>query len=91
MLKKIVKRNRRGGLPWRSSGWDFAFQCRGCGFDPWRGSWDPRCLPAKNQNINNRSNAVTTSIKTLKMVHIKKKSLKKTGVINCNNILYLIS
>ena len=23
------------GLPWWSSGLDFAFQCRGCGFDPW--------------------------------------------------------
>ena len=26
----------------------------------------------KNQNINNRSNTVTNSVKTLKMVHIKK-------------------
>ena len=33
----------------------------------------------KNQNINNRSNIVTNSIKTLKMAHIKKKkpTLKK--------------
>ena len=30
-----------------SSGWDFTFQCRGCGFDPWSGSWDPTCLAAK--------------------------------------------
>ena len=34
-----------------------------------------------NQNINNRSNIVANSIKTLKMVHIKKKkSKKKSGV-----------
>ena len=23
------------GLLWPSSGWDFTFQSRGCGFDPW--------------------------------------------------------
>ena len=28
--------------------------------------------PAEKQNINNRSNIVTNSIKTLKMVHVKK-------------------
>ena len=22
-------------LPWWSSGWDVAFQCRACGFNPW--------------------------------------------------------
>ena len=37
----------------------------------------PRASPPKYQNINNKSNIVTSSIKTLKMVHIKK-SLKKT-------------
>ena len=31
----------------------------------------------KNQNINHRSNTVTNSVKTLKMVHIKKKKKKK--------------
>ena len=25
------------GLPWRSNGQDFAYQCRGRGFDPWSG------------------------------------------------------
>ena len=25
-------------LPWWPSGWDFTFQCRGCGFNPWWGS-----------------------------------------------------
>ena len=27
-----------GGLPRWASGWDFAFQGRGCGFDPWSGN-----------------------------------------------------
>ena len=35
------------------------------------------CLTLKNQNINNRSNTVTNSIKTLKMVCIKKNLEKK--------------
>ena len=34
-------------LPWQSRGWDFAFQTRGCWFDPWSRSWDPTCLTAK--------------------------------------------
>ena len=33
----------------------------------------PICLAIKNQNINNRSNSVTNSTKTLKMIHTKKK------------------
>ena len=38
----------------------------------------PQASWLKNQNIkNSRSNIVTNSIKTLKMVHIKKKILKK--------------
>ena len=35
-------------------------------------------LQLKNQNISNRSNIVTYSMKTFKMVHIKKK-IKKRG------------
>ena len=26
------------GLLWSPVGWDLAFQCRGCGFDPWSGN-----------------------------------------------------
>ena len=26
------------GLPWWSSGYEFTFQCRGHGFDPWSGN-----------------------------------------------------
>ena len=35
----------------------------------------------KKKNINNRSSIVTNSIKTLKMVYIKKKSLKRLSEI----------
>jgi len=35
------------GLPWWSSGWDFAFQCREWGFNPWSGSLDATCLVAR--------------------------------------------
>jgi len=35
----------------------------------------------KNQNINNRSNIVTNSIKTFKMVNIKKKKKKSYNTI----------
>ena len=31
----------------------------------------------KNQNINHRSNSATNSVKTLKLVHIKKKTKKE--------------
>lgn len=34
--------------PWASGGWVFAFQCRGCKFDPWSGSQVPTCLTGKN-------------------------------------------
>ena len=36
--KKSGLKNRQPGLPWRSSGWDLSFQCKGCGFNPWSGS-----------------------------------------------------
>ena len=37
----------------------------------------------KKQNINNRSNSVTNSVKALKLVHIeKKKSVKKKKVMD---------
>ena len=35
------------GLAWWSSGWDSVFQCRGSGFNPWSGSWDPTCHAAR--------------------------------------------
>ena len=35
------------GLPRWSSGSDVIFQCRGCGFKPWSGGWDPTWLAVK--------------------------------------------
>ena len=36
------------------SGKDFAFQCRGYGFDPWSGTKIPHALRTKRQNIKQR-------------------------------------
>jgi len=46
------------------------------GLIPGGGAKIPHALGLKNQNMNNRSKIVTNSIKTLQMVHIKKKNLK---------------
>ena len=40
-------KTRALGLPCWSSGWDFTFQCRGCGFNPWSGSYNPTYLTTK--------------------------------------------
>ena len=48
---------------------------RECGFNPWLGSKDPIYLvDKKTKHVT--SNIITNSLKTFKMVHIKKK-LKK--------------
>ena len=49
----------------------------GAGSIPGQGVNIPHASGPKNQNIKNRSNIVTNSIKTFKMVHRKKKILKK--------------
>ena len=46
------------------------FQCTRYAFDPWLGTKDPTGLGQKVKT-ENRSNIVTNSIKTLKMVYIK--------------------
>ena len=48
----------------------------GMGSIPGQGAKIPYASQPKNQNINNRSSTVTSSIKTLKLVHIKTKNLK---------------
>ena len=45
---------------------------------PGQGAKMPHALQPKNQN---RNNIVTNSIKTLRIVHIKKKILKETSYI----------
>ena len=49
----------------------------GAGSSPGQGAKIPYASWPKNQYANDRSNMVTNSIKTLKMVRIKKKILKK--------------
>ena len=49
---------------------------RGSGSIPGRGAKIPHPSGPKNQNIKQKQ-YVANSIKTLKMVHVKKKSLKK--------------
>ena len=49
----------------------------GAGSIPGRGTKMPHASQPKNQNLKNRSNIVTNSIKTLKMVHIKKIKIKE--------------
>ena len=55
------------------------FQCRGCGFNPWSGSSDPHASQWETK-AKNRSNVVTNSIKTLRMLHIKKKKILKEKI-----------
>jgi len=52
---------KMGGLPYQSSGWNFSFQYRECGFSSWL---DPSCLVAKKKpKHKNRSYIVTNLIK----------------------------
>ena len=37
------KKCKLGGLPWWSRGKEFTSQCRGHGFNPWLGNYDPTC------------------------------------------------
>ena len=43
----------------------------GAGSIPGQGAKIPHISQSKNQNIKNRSNITTNSIKTLKMIHFK--------------------
>ena len=42
------------GLPWQSSGWDFAFHCRRCESNPGLDSKIPHASWPKNQNIKEK-------------------------------------
>ena len=50
-----------------------------------QGTEVPRALRPKNENVHNRSYTVTKPIKTLNMVHIKKKILEKKRKLECRN------
>ena len=54
----------------------------GAGSIPGQGTKIPHASWSKYQNINNRSNAVTNSLKTFKVVHIFKKSFERRSLLN---------
>ena len=54
----------------------------GAGLISSQGAKISHALQPKNQNVNNRSNGVTNSIKTLKTIHIKKKKTLKIYVLD---------
>ena len=74
LLKKHVCNTRdfladQGTLP---------FHVGGVGLIPGQALKVPHASWPKNQNMKSRSNIVTNSIKTLEMVHVKKKKKKST-------------
>ena len=58
-----------------------SFSAKGEGSIPGQGAEIPHGMWPKKQNTNNRSNMSTNSIKTVKMVHIKKIFKKK--IVRC--------
>lgn len=55
-------------------------QCKSVGSIPGQELRILHALWPKNQNINHRSNSATNSVKTLKLVHVKKKKKKKEWI-----------
>ena len=54
LVFRIVQEITKTGAFWWSSGWDFAFQCRGCRFNPGRQIKIPHALQLKNQNLKQK-------------------------------------
>lgn len=54
--------------------------CKSVGSIPGRELRILHALWPKNKNINHRSNSATNSVKTLKLVHVKKKKKKKEWI-----------
>ena len=48
-----IGKKKKKGLPCWSSGTESIFQCRGRGFDPWLGNWDPTCHRATKPTQHN--------------------------------------
>ena len=65
-----------GEIPWQCSGSDSAFQCREYRIDHGQETKIPHISGPKHQN-RKQNNTVTKSIKSLKMVHIKKENFQK--------------
>ena len=74
------------GLPWSSSDEDLALQCRDMGSISDQGVKIPHASEPKHHDINNISKIVTNSIKTLAMVHIKKRNLKEVLMVKSHQL-----
>ena len=64
------------GLPWGPGVMTLPSNAEGCRLHSWSGSQITHGSGSKKQSVNNRSSIDTSSINTLKMVHIQK-NLKK--------------
>ena len=69
-------RERRGDFPGCSVVKTSPSCSGGAGLIPGRQAKSPYASQLKHQNINDRGNTAANSMKTLKMVHSKRKSLK---------------
>ena len=70
-------RNTFLGLPWWSSGWDFAFWCTGCRFNLWPGVKIPHATQPKIQNIKWEQYCKKFNKDFKNGLHQKKKLYKK--------------
>ena len=70
-VKKALCKRETQGLPWRSSAGESSGQLGDTGSIPWWGR--SQVPPGQKPRTGNRSNIVTSSRKTFKMVYIKKK------------------
>ena len=86
----IVKMSFLGEIPWQCTGSDSAFQCRDCRFDHGQGTKIPHISWPKSQN-RKQNNTVTKSIKSLKMVHLKKNFPKKRKMSVLSKLFYWIN
>ena len=68
----LIKRGSLGDFPGSPMIKTLPSRAGGAGLIPGQAAKSPLASQLKNQNINNRSNIVTTSIKTFIMVHNKK-------------------
>ena len=76
-LSKVMLRMDLGDFPGGPVVGTSPSNAWGVGSIPGRGAKIPYALWLKKQNINNRSNSVTNSVKTLKLVHVKMAQMVK--------------
>lgn len=82
------------GLPWWSNGYDLPSNAGGVGWIPHQGAKTLHAslhCPLKRKNINKRSNILTNSVKTFKMVHMQKNLLKKSRPCISMNSFHILT